>query len=90
MRPPRRRRLLGGLAGTIAFMLLGAWSPVAATHPGSNGDIIFVRDGEFRAMSPDGSGDHLFTSLKGNIGGVSFSSGGTTPIVVLVSCFLTL
>lgn len=33
-------------------------------------------------MSPDGTGDHLFSSLKGFIGDVSFSSDGTKAAVV--------
>jgi len=56
MQPPRRRTLLGCLVATIAFVLLGPLSPAGATYPGSNGDIVYTRDSEIRAMASDGSG----------------------------------
>jgi Tol biopolymer transport system component len=56
--------------------------PAAATYAGTNGEIVYLTAGEVRAMSPDGSGDHLFSSLKGFIHAVSFSSDGTKAAVV--------
>jgi tricorn protease-like protein len=57
--------------------------PASATYPGSNGDIVYATDaGAVRAVSDDGSGDHLFTSLGGYIRAVSFSSDGTKAAVL--------
>jgi Tol biopolymer transport system component len=81
MRPPRRHSLLAGAAAAIALTLLAPLSPASATYPGTNGDIVYVRGGEVRAMAGDGSGDHLYTSL-GGFEEVSFSSGATKAAVI--------
>jgi Tol biopolymer transport system component len=57
-------------------------SPASATFPGTNGDIVYIRDGEVRAMAVDGSGDHLYTALTARFEGVSFSSGATKAAVI--------
>ena len=82
MQPPRRRTLLGCLAATIAFVLLGPLSPAGATYPGSNGDIVYTRDSEIRAMASDGSGDHAYTVLNSRVSDVSFSLGATKAAVI--------
>ena len=58
---------------TITFL---AALPASATYPGTNGEIVYGTEGAVRAISPDGSGDHLFSSLGGFISDVSFSSDG--------------
>ena len=82
MRLRRREKVLGCLAAAASLGLLGPLSPAIATYPGANGDILYVRQGAFRAMASDGSGDHAFTSLDGNIKGVSFSPDATKAAVV--------
>lgn len=79
MRPTARYILV---AAAIATIMVIASLPASATYPGTNGEIVYATAGEVRAMSPDGSGDHLFSSLKGFIGAVSFSSDGTKAAVV--------
>ena len=70
------------IAAATASIMAIATLPASATYPGTNGEIVYASAGEVRAMSPDGSGDHLFSSLKGFIGDVSFSSDGTKAAVV--------
>jgi Tol biopolymer transport system component len=77
----QRRRFIGVLAA-VTVLLLVPISSASATYPGSNGDIVFFRAGEVRAISPDGTGDHLFTSLTTDLGGVAFSADGTKAAVV--------
>jgi WD40-like Beta Propeller Repeat len=79
MRSTARHILIA--AATATMMVVAALS-ASATYPGTNGEIVYATAGEVRAMSPDGSGDHLFSSLKGSIGAVSFSSDGTKAAVV--------
>ena len=55
--------------------------PAHATYGGSNGEIVYGTQGTIRAMSPDGSGDHRFSSLDG-VSSVSFSSDGTKAAIV--------
>lgn len=55
--------------------------PAYATYGGSNGEIVYGTQGTIRAMSPDGSGDHRFSSLDG-VSSVSFSSDGTKAAIV--------
>jgi hypothetical protein len=68
-------------AATVTVMLVASL-PASATYPGTNGEIVYGAATEVRATSPDGSGDHLFSSLKGSIADVSFSSDGTKAAVV--------
>jgi Tol biopolymer transport system component len=68
-------------AATAAMMLV-APLPASATYAGTNGEIVYGAASEVRAISPDGSGDRLFSSLGGFIGDVSFSSDGTEAAVV--------
>lgn len=70
------------IAAATATIMVIASLPASATYPGTNGEIVYASAGEVRAMSPDGSGDHLFSSLKGFIYDVSFSSDGTKAAVV--------
>jgi len=70
------------IAAATATVMVIASLPASATYPGTNGEIVYGAAGEVRAMSPDGSGDHLFSSLKGFIEDVSFSSDGTKAAVV--------
>jgi Tol biopolymer transport system component len=70
------------VVGATAAIMLTASLPASATYPGTNGEIVYGTAGEVRAMSPDGSGDHLFSSLGGFIGAVSFSADGTKAAVV--------
>ena len=70
------------IAGATTTVMVSASLPVSATYPGTNGEIVYGAAAEVRAMSPDGSGDHLFSSLKGFIADVSFSSDGTKAAVV--------
>jgi Tol biopolymer transport system component len=70
------------IAGATTTVMVIASLPVSATYPGTNGEIVYGAAAEVRAMSPDGSGDHLFSSLKGFIADVSFSSDGTKAAVV--------
>jgi Tol biopolymer transport system component len=70
------------IAAAPATIMVIASLPASATYAGTNGEIVYATAGEVRAMSPDGSGDHLFSSLKGFIGAVSFSSDGMKAAVV--------
>jgi Tol biopolymer transport system component len=70
------------IAAAIAPMMVIASLPASATYPGTNGEIAYGTDGAVRAISPDGSGDHRFSSLGGFIRAVSFSSDGTKAAVV--------
>jgi len=70
------------VAAATATIIVVAALPASATYPGTNGEIVYGTDGAVRAMSPDGSGDHLFSSLGGFIRAVSFSSDGTKAAVV--------
>jgi Tol biopolymer transport system component len=69
------------VAATVTIMLLASL-PASATYAGANGEIVYGTDTGVRAMSPDGSGDHLFSSLGGSIEDVSFSSDGTKAAVL--------
>ena len=80
MRPFLSRILAVAVVGTISAGV--ALGPAVATYPGSNGDIVYATDGGVRAMSDDGSGDHVFTTLGGFIGDVAFSADGTKAAVV--------
>jgi Tol biopolymer transport system component len=55
--------------------------PAHATYSGANGEIVYGADANVRAIMPDGSGDHRFSSL-GSISSVSFSSDGMKVAVV--------
>lgn len=68
------------VAATVAI-LAPLSAPAHATYSGSNGEIVYGTEGKIRAMSPDGSGDHRFSSLDG-ISSVSFSADGTKAAVV--------
>jgi hypothetical protein len=70
------------VAAAAASIVIVTSVPASATFAGSNGEIVYSADGEVRAISPDGSGDHLFTSLGGFIQDVSFSSDGTKAAVL--------
>jgi Tol biopolymer transport system component len=70
------------VAAATATITVIASLPASATYAGTNGDIVYATAGAVRAMSPDGSGDHLFSSLGGFIGAVSFSADGTKAAVV--------
>ena len=70
------------VAAATAPVMLIASLPAAATYAGTNGEIVYAGAGTVRAISPDGSGDHRFTSLGGFIQDVSFSSDGTKAAVV--------
>src|SRR5512132_3057290 len=78
MRSTARHILIAAATATIMVI---ASLPASATYPGTNGEIVYGAAGEVRAMSPDGSGDHLFSSLKFIEDG-SFSSDGTKAAVV--------
>ena len=82
MRAPRSRAILGCLAAAVSLVLLGPLSPVGATFPGANGDILYQRDSGFRTIAPDGSGDHAYTSLPRHAQEVSYSSGGTKAAII--------
>jgi len=78
---PFARRL--AVAAAASAVLITASLPASATYQGTDGEIVYGTDaGQVRAMSPDGSGDHLFSSLKGFIRSVSFSADGTEAAVV--------
>jgi Tol biopolymer transport system component len=79
MRSISRHILIAAAAATVMVI---ASLPASATYAGTNGEIVYGAASEVRAMSPDGSGDHLFSSLGGFIGDVSFSSDGTKAAVV--------
>jgi Tol biopolymer transport system component len=80
MRSFAKRFTVAAAAATI--MVTGSL-PASATYPGSDGEIVYVTgDGAVRAMSSDGSGDHLFSSLGGFTREVSFSADGTKAAVV--------
>jgi Tol biopolymer transport system component len=68
------------IAATVAIQFLVS-VPAYATYGGSNGEIVYGTQGKVRAMLPDGSGDHRFSSLD-YISSVSFSSDGTKAAVV--------
>jgi len=68
------------VAAVVAIQVLVS-VPAFATYPGSNGEIVYGTHGTIRAMSPNGSGDHRFSSLD-NISSVSFSADGTKAAVV--------
>jgi Tol biopolymer transport system component len=68
------------VATTIAILAVVS-VPASATYGGSNGEIVYATEGNIRAMSPDGSGDHRFSSLD-YFSSVSFSSDGTKAAVV--------
>jgi Tol biopolymer transport system component len=70
------------IAAATATIMVTASLPASATYAGTNGEIVYGGATEVRAISPDGSGDHLFSSLKGSIADVSFSSDGTKAAVV--------
>jgi Tol biopolymer transport system component len=69
------------VAATVAIQVLVS-VPANATYVGANGEIVYGTKGKVRAMSPDASGDHRFSSLNGYISSVSFSSDGTEAAVV--------
>ncbi len=73
-------QLLTIVAATVAI-LAPVSDPAHATYSGSNGQIVYGTEGKIRAMSPDGSGDHRFSSLDG-ISSLSFSADGTKAAVV--------
>ena len=70
------------IAAATATIMVAASLPASATNAGTNGEIVYATDSEVRAISPDGSGDHLFSSLGGSIWDVSFSSDGTKAAVL--------
>jgi Tol biopolymer transport system component len=70
------------VVAATATMLITASLPASATYPGTDGEIVYGTAGAVRAMSPDGSGDHLFASIAGFIGSVSFSANGSKAAVV--------
>ena len=69
------------IAAATATIMVIASLPASATYPGTNGEIVYGTSGTVRAVSPDGSGDHRFSSLGGFIESVSFSSDGTKAAV---------
>jgi Tol biopolymer transport system component len=79
MRSIARHILIAAATATITVI---ASLPASATYAGTNGEIVYAGAGTVRAISPDGSGDHRFTSLGGFIQDVSFSSDGTKAAVV--------
>jgi Tol biopolymer transport system component len=78
MRPIMQRFTI--IAAVVAIQVLVS-VPAYATYAGSNGEIVYGTHGTIRAMSPDGSGDHRFSSLD-YISSVSFSADGTKAAVV--------
>jgi Tol biopolymer transport system component len=70
------------IAAATATIMVITSLPASATYAGTNGEIVYGTAGAVRAMSPDGSGDHLFSSLGGFIWAVSFSSDGAKAAVV--------
>jgi Tol biopolymer transport system component len=68
------------VAAIVAIQVLVSM-PAHATYSGSNGEIVYGTHGTIRAMSPNGSGDHRFSSLD-YISAVSFSADGTKAAVV--------
>jgi Tol biopolymer transport system component len=64
----------------IAFVLVGPMAPAGATFPGTNGEIVYFNEGEFRAVEPDGSNDRTYVPIHFPQA-LSFSLDGSHAIV---------
>src|SRR6188472_1779130 len=69
----KRFAIVAATASIVALISM----PAHATYPGANGEIVYGKDGQVRGMMPDGSGDHLLSSLDGRLNSLSFSPDGT-------------
>jgi Tol biopolymer transport system component len=74
---PKRFAIIATTASLLTLMSL----PAHATYPGANGEIVYGRDGQIRAMLADGSDDHQLSAFDGYFSSVSFSSDGTKAAV---------
>jgi Tol biopolymer transport system component len=76
----RRRSTLVALASIVGLVLLGPVVPAGATYPGTNGEIVYLRGNELRAIDPGGSNDRSYLSAN-RPQDLSFSSDGSEAVL---------
>jgi len=79
------KRLLAHIMATASVMLVARVPAAIATLPGSDGSIVYTRAHAARAISEDGTEDHLFSSIGRSIEAVSFSADGNTAAVAMTT-----